>query len=228
MTLPGDGQPVDEDFAWFLEQFGAPTASQRVSSRTIAKFQGKLPDQLLEYWQRFGFCSFRMGLFSIVDPDEYEEDMETWIGDTDIVERDSYYVIARTSFGKLFLWGTHTGYMYNITPSLGWVYAEDRHSQKIKTEGADKYLRYFFSALTPESVDSKGNDRKLLHDRATAKLGQLGSDEVFAFEPSLMTGGEAKLENIEKRNVHIHLSVLSQLGHREVLDRAALTKKAFG
>jgi hypothetical protein len=58
--------------------------------------------------------------------------------------------------------------------------------------------------------------------------GALGQDEVFAFEPSLILGGKAVVHNIVKRNVHVHLALLAQMGHREFLDREALAKKAFG
>jgi hypothetical protein len=52
---------MDEDFAWFLEQFDQPTGSVRVRPEAIERFRGKLPDRLLDYWNEFGFASFRMG-----------------------------------------------------------------------------------------------------------------------------------------------------------------------
>jgi hypothetical protein len=219
---------MDEDFAWFLEQFGDPTESVRVQPETGERFRGKLPDQLLAYWNEVGFASFKNGLFVLTNPDEYEPAFEEWVGDTELVEKDAYYVIARTAFGKLFLWGTKTGYMYDVNPVQGWIYGEDRHTGDIGAGNADECLARFFSGTNPEDLDIKDADGKPLFERAVAKLGPLAMDEVFAFEPALTAGGTAKLDNLAKRNIHVHLSLLAQLGPREILDRQALARKAFG
>ena len=75
----------------------------------IEKFRGKLPDKLLEYCQEYGWCGYAKGLLWTVDPGEWEDTLEDWIGDTPFMEKDAYYVIARSAFGKLVLWGTNTG-----------------------------------------------------------------------------------------------------------------------
>ncbi|HET7795477.1 MAG TPA: GAD-like domain-containing protein [Rhizobacter sp.] len=219
---------TDEDLEWFLEQFGPPTASEAASDEVIRKFRGKLPDQLLTYWQELGFCGFKNGLFWLVNPDDYEAELEAWLGDTEVVEQDAYYVIARSGFGRLFLWGTKTGYKYHVDPTQGWIYGEDRHTAEISLGKQDECLRRFLSGTNPKAIDMKGDDKQPLFDRAASKLGPLAADEVFAFEPALVAGGSAKLGNITKRNIHVHLTVLAQLSHREILDREALTRKAFG
>jgi hypothetical protein len=219
---------VDEDFAWFLEQFGEPTAAAPASPQVIDKFRGKLPDQLLAYWQDFGFCGFKDGLFWIVNPDDYEAELEAWLGDSNMVEQDAYYVIARSGFGKLFLWGTKTGYKYYVEPTRGWVYGEERDTAQIGLGKADECLRNFFAGTTPKSLDVKDEAGKPLFERAVSKLGPLAESEVFAFEPALAAGGAPKLESLAKRDVHVHVSLLSQLGPREFLDRQSLTHKAFG
>lgn len=225
---PAQPSAKDEDLEWFLEQFGAPTCRSDVDRATIERFRGKLPDQLLTYWETLGFCSFRDGLFTLTNPDEFESDLEAWIGDTDIVEKDAYRVIARTGFGKLFLWGTKTGYMVDIDPVRGWIYCEDRHTADIAVGHADRCLRWFLSGTDPESLDIQDGGGKPLFTRAVAKLGPLGPAEVFAFEPALAMGGTPKVDNIAKRDVHVQAGFLAQLGHREVLDRQSLARKVFG
>jgi len=219
---------MDKYFEAFLEEFGEPTSAKPATAEVVERFRGKLPDKLLAYWQRYGFCSFGNGLFSIVNPDDFEAELEAWVGDTKLVEEDAYYVIARSGFGDLLLWGTKTGYRYRVRPMYGWILQLDGNAAEIATAGADSAIEGFFCTKTAKYFDEKDEDSKPLFERAVAKHGPLAADEVFAFEPALALGGTAKLDNIAKRNMHVHLSVLAQLGHREILDRQALTRKAFG
>ncbi|WP_416885664.1 GAD-like domain-containing protein, partial [Marinospirillum sp.] len=98
----------EEDFLDYAG-FGPAMQSKVVPADKIARFRGKLPDKLLEYWQTYGWCGYAKGLFWTVDPDEWEPALEAWIGDTPFMEQDEYYVIARSAFGELYLWGRESG-----------------------------------------------------------------------------------------------------------------------
>lgn len=97
---------MNEDFEYFLENMGPAISKRRAPPSSLARFQGKLPDQLLAFWDEHGWCGYADGLFWTVDPQEYEPVLEAWIGDTPLMERDAYHVIARSAFGKLYLWGS--------------------------------------------------------------------------------------------------------------------------
>jgi len=218
---------MDKELGWFLERFNRPTHFVSAPEDAALRFKGKLPDALLAYWKELGFSGFLDGLFWLTNPDDYEGALEEWIGDTSIMEEDSYYVIGRTAFGDLFLWGERNGYKYVVSPCLGWILQKDGSRDKIATYGADAAMKSFFAIMNRGRCDMDGSDKKPLFDRALAKLGPLQADEVFAFEPSLIAGGKAQVESIAKRNIHVHLSLLAQFGHREILDRQVLTRKAF-
>jgi hypothetical protein len=84
---------------------------------SIERYRGKLPDQLLAYWEENGWCGYADGLFWTVNPQDYEAALEAWIGDTPLMEEDSYYVIARSAFGDLYLFGgDHCVFHANWTP----------------------------------------------------------------------------------------------------------------
>ena len=53
----------DDDLAFFLSEFGQPTTIVPATTADIEAYRGKLPDQLLEYWQILGFSGFADGLF---------------------------------------------------------------------------------------------------------------------------------------------------------------------
>ncbi len=218
---------MDKYFNWFLEESEAPTRYEDVDSATVSKYRGKLPDQLLNYWKKYGFCGFKGGLFSIVNPAQYEHALQSWTGDTPIAEEDAYYVIARSGFGDLFLWGEKNGDRWTINPVNSWIIQRDGDKELIASGEIDKAIGLFFSSKTLSrvgEVDSAGNP---LFARAIAKLGPLASDEMFTFILPPFLGGARTLENISKVNVHVQLDLLAQYGYREILDRDALARKAF-
>ena len=53
---------------------------ERVSEEIINKYKNKVPEQVLDIWQNYGFGSFLNGYLKIVNPEEYEELLkETYI-----------------------------------------------------------------------------------------------------------------------------------------------------
>ncbi|WP_448565359.1 GAD-like domain-containing protein [Thalassotalea ganghwensis] len=214
---------LDEGFKYFLKKFDTPIEQAPCSTETINKYTGKLPSRLLEYWQEYGFCGFSDGLFWIVNPEEYEEVLDEWLEPTNIPDNDVYHVFARNAFGDLFLWGEETGYSYQITASQGWI-IEKKNTPRSKHNLA---IERFFGGARPTSQDIDDEDGNPLFDQCVRHLGALKADEMFGFVPSLIAGGDAKLENVEKVNIFVHLSLLAQFGQIEVLDKDALFKKAF-
>ena len=72
---------IDEGFDYFLEKFEQPDWQKSVDQATLNYYQGKLPNRLLFYWQQFGFCRFKQGLFWIVNPADYEDELALWLGE---------------------------------------------------------------------------------------------------------------------------------------------------
>ena len=223
---------TEKNIESFFEWMGKPFVTEPVSKETLEKFKGKLPDRLLEFWRVHGFCGFRDGLFWITNPDDYEPALEAWFGDTPVVEKDSYYVIARTAFGKLYLWGTRTGARYELMePEMGWLYdSGDVRAERDIRDGKSDWLFSVFLALRgpPSKADSKDDNDKPLFERAVKKFGPLAADEMFAFTPALALGGENLLTNLSKVDIHIHLDLLAQMLERQMLDKRSLAKAAFG
>lgn len=52
-----------------------------------------MPDQLLSYWQEEGWCSYANGLFWTVDPDEYEDPFNKWLGNTKLEQLDAFHLL---------------------------------------------------------------------------------------------------------------------------------------
>ena len=86
---------MDENFEYFLEKMG-PCIEKRVAPpSSIERYRGKLPNQLLAYWEEHGWAGYADGLFWTVNPQEYEAVVEAWIGNTAFMAEDVFHIIAR-------------------------------------------------------------------------------------------------------------------------------------
>ncbi|ANJ59102.1 GAD-like domain-containing protein [Pseudomonas silesiensis] len=194
---------MDKVFARFIEKFGGLIDRQEVPVSSIERYRGKLPNQLLEYWAEHGWCGYGDGIFWIVNPQEYEGVVGSWIEGTKLVERDTYHLIARSAFGDLYLWGEKTGFSLKITSVLSRCVI---HNFDLTNEEMDRELQDFLL-----STDIESNDYGDLFKPAMKKLGALRHDEMYGFVPALMFGGPDTLGHLEKVKAVEHLTLLSQI-----------------
>ena len=194
---------MDEVFSIFLETFGGPVDRQEVPASSIERYRGKLPSQLLEYWGEHGWCGYGDGIFWIVNPQEYEGVVASWIEGTKFEQRDTYHLIARSAFGDLYLWGERTGFSLKITSCTSRCFV---HEFEITSDEMDRELQNFLL-----STEVEYNDFDDLFKPAKKKLGTLRHDEMYGFVPALMFGGPDTLDHLEKVKAVEHLTLLSQI-----------------
>lgn len=201
----------DEDFEYFIGKFGEPTHRTAVSTDSIERWRGRLPDQLLTYWQQEGWCGYGDGLFWTVDPDDYEDIIEEWLEDTPLGGLDSFHVIARSAFGKLFACGEKVGPVVTVACPLHVIVALARELHAKSPAELDFDLRNFFAGKTRRTCDMTTDHDGYLFERALKKLGPLAPDEMYALEPALAAGGTIALENLARVKLDPHLTILRQL-----------------
>lgn len=200
----------DEDFEVFIEEFGEATYHFSVPNEAFEKWQGKLPNQLLNYWKNEGWNAYANGLFWTVNPDDYEDLVDEWLEDSRLEEIDAFHAIARSAFGDLYLWGEKTGSSVTICCSINSIIALQKNLKR-KIDDPDFYARTFFSNQEVSRCDLKDELKSPLFDRALKKLGPLAPDEMYGFEPALVAGGKMLLENLHKVKLDQHLTILRQL-----------------
>jgi len=194
---------MDEAFAIFLEEFGSPIERREVPTSSIQRYRGKLPDQLLEYWREHGWCGYGDGIFWMVNPQDYDGVVESWLEGTELEGFDNYHAIARSAFGDLYLWGETSGASLKITSILSRYRV---HNSIYVGDKMDAGIRAF---MVSKRADT--NDYGDLFKPAKRKLGRLHPDEMYGFTPAIMLGGPDKLEHLEKVKAVEHLMLLSQL-----------------
>ncbi|GAB2864139.1 GAD-like domain-containing protein [Pseudoduganella ginsengisoli] len=200
---------MNEYFEMFLDELGPATHQRPVPTSSIERYRGKLPQQLLEYWEEYGWCGYANGLFWTVDPQEYEPVLKAWIGETQFMEKDAYHLIARSAFGKLYFWGENTGDTLKVFAPGS--YCLPRASLFRKDE-LERGLRVFFS-----NRDREENDFADLFAPALRKLGPLAHDELYGFVPALALGGPSDIGHLQKVKAVEHLVFLAQLAPLEIM-----------
>lgn len=201
---------MDEHFDYFYndEGFGPPIYSELVSDDIINKYKGKLPNQLLEYWKAFGFSGWGNGLFWLVNPEEYQDVLDAWLENIETQPHEEYFVIARSAFGDLQVWGTIHGNCYKISSTISSIFP---NIEVMKKNEGDYLIKNFFASQDKKYQNFKDFYNKPLFERAVKKYGELTKNEMFGFEPALVLGGEAKLENVRKLPIISHLQFLASL-----------------
>ncbi|MFU2198796.1 GAD-like domain-containing protein, partial [Acinetobacter baumannii] len=195
-----------DDIDYFYEKYGQPIDKVEVTDDLIKKYRGKLPESILEQWRLFGFAGYLNGLYWITNPDDYAEVIYDWLEDTSLPDDDVYYVLARSAFGKLLIWGEKNYNRYYVLTLEGIL-----HDKGEKNEGAEFYGSDFFFLPKKNYLDYTDKNGNKLFDRAVKKLGVLKADEMYAFEPALALGGVESLTYLAKVNLPVHMKFLKQV-----------------
>ncbi|HEL5052451.1 TPA: DUF1851 domain-containing protein [Stenotrophomonas maltophilia] len=209
---------VDSSFEYFYAKkgFGPAVEIRSVPPSKLQHYRGKVPDKLLEYWQAYGFAGYGGGRFWMTDPDEYAEALHAWLYGTEFYGKDHYYVIGRTAFGDLTLWGTKTGRSLTINCPWAMIFPTDK-SRWMKEGKEDFLISAWVAFMTFDDMDETDDNDALLFDRAVKQLGPLAHDEMYGFVPALALGGPCRLDHLQKVKAAEHLLFLAQLGERRAM-----------
>lgn len=164
----------------------------KVDDKCIKEYTNRIPKELVEIWNNFGFGSFMDGYLKIINPDEYYE-----------VFKDSYFrsdisiPIFATAFGDIITWekNRYVGivqYRYGDYEIM--ISNFDLFLKLLNDEG---FIERFFSIN--------------LYQEAVEKYGDLKFDECFGFVPILAMGGCEKVEFIKKVKMKEHIALINEL-----------------
>lgn len=86
-------------FDLFVNKYPPGNDLRKPTAETLEQFQGKLPAELLDFWQEYGFGNYGGGLLKIIDPTDYVDTLTLWLG-----EQEDCFPILMTGFGTLFIY----------------------------------------------------------------------------------------------------------------------------
>ncbi len=174
-----------EDLDFLLKQRGKPTASVSVAQEELVRWQGILPNRLLFFWQKLGWCSFADGLLWLVNPDDYTGMVDMWLEGTKYKDIDTFHCIARTAFGKMIVYGEKNKRTMKIMPQHATIWVDDKKVVRPQKCG-DIDISVVLGFSDDEDFDIEDINGNLLYPQAVKKLGKLEDNEIYAFEPFLL------------------------------------------
>lgn len=212
---------MDAGFRYFYKEagFGPIVDSTCVPQIVLARYAGRLPNRLLDYWRLYGWAIFGEGLFRFVDPAEHDALIALWLAGTPFENKDRYHVIARSAFGELFLWGEHSADSLTIQTLHGQIFPSDRTSEigDATPEKFDRLLEEFMGTLDREYLDVLGDDDELLFQRLQKREGRLKGDEIYGRTSKYLHNYQCSPEQFRKMHAVNHMSLLAKIGERHVM-----------
>ncbi|MBC1897308.1 DUF1851 domain-containing protein [Listeria booriae] len=164
---------------------------EKVSEEILGEYRAKLPEEMINFWTKYGFGTFMEGYFKSVNPIEYRDILE----DTSERYTDGI-VLFTTGMGDLIIWSE--GYVRMLNYRYGIV-------KTIMSK-----FKFFFQSLESEKFK---NDYLMWnpYQEAVKKLGIPAYDECFGYVPILALGGAEKVENLQKVKLKEHILLISAL-----------------
>ena len=169
----------------------------------IEEYRGRVPDELVEIWEAYGYGTFAQGFLRVIDPRLYEAEVGERICKT---EGDGVAIpVMVTGLGDLITWKpSHPG-------AIGIMF---RHGDTVGLGTLKTFL----------TLTRVGGPRHLsaklkwdLFPEAVAAHGELPYDQSFIFVPLLSLGGAATVENLHKRetitSIKLAVDLQGVIGH---------------
>ena len=167
-----------------------------VPREIVDEYRGRVPDELIEVWENYGYGTFGEGFLRIIDPKLYEAEVGDCIGKT---QGDGIAIpVMTTGLGDLITW----------EPSAGVIGILYREIRTVGLGSMDAFLTLTYLDGAEHLSDTLNWD---IFPEAVAAHGELPYDQSFIFVPLLSMGGEAKVENLHKRDTIASIQVAVDL-----------------
>lgn len=174
-----------------------------VPAEIIEEYRGRVPDELIDIWETYGYGTFGEGFLRVIDPKLYEAEVGDCIGKT---QGDGIAIpIMATGLGDLITWEPSrsgaTGILFRRGTTVG-LGTLQSFLTLVRLDGAEELSDSLDWDIFPEAV---------------AAHGELPYVESFIFVPLLSQGGVAEVENLHRRetiaSIRVAVDLQGVIGH---------------
>lgn len=181
-------------FIEFFKKYPKYKILEHPSEETINSFKNILPDQLIQFWIKYGFGEFMDGYLKIVNPNDYQGVLNDAYNNS-----DNEIVFGITALGDFMCWDKDAINLVKF-----------RYGNYNIIESGDD-MEWFFNSDLAEDFFVKEELLAKNYSSAKEKLGDLEFDECFGYVPLLGIGGSEKAENLQKVKIKEHISIIAQM-----------------
>ncbi len=181
-------------YTLFERKFGSSAENcSKPTGEQLAKFQNKIADEIINFWNQFGWCRYANGLFQFGNPDDYEDILFEWFGE----RASTMLVLGHTAFADMFI--LMDGRIRFFDVLYGRLF--------LTSTGVENYLD---STLPYDNYLDNVLQADVFRD-ATKRLGYLKQDECFAFVPTIPLGGSMDTKTAKIVKFREHALFLTQI-----------------
>lgn len=166
--------------------------TNKVDSKVIEKYKGKIPNELITVWERYGFGSLLNGYLKVINPEEYQEIVEM-----SYFRANVSIPIFVTAFGDIINW-EENNYIRIVKYKNGTF------------KGIASGFEFFWDDIVTDYFRKKYFEVEK-YEEAIAMWGELEYDQCFGYVPLLGLGGSEKVENLKKVKIKEHIELITQL-----------------
>ncbi|HEK9100050.1 DUF1851 domain-containing protein [Bacillus pfraonensis] len=173
-----------------MENIKSFISIEKAPTEVIEKYVGKIPEQIIDIWKKYGFGSMLNGYLRVVNPEKYLEILK----DSYIRYQEAIPVFT-TGMGDILVW--ENNYLLLLNYRKGVV---DVAAGKFKFFFNNAADDYFLERVLDWNPYQEAKDR----------YGELAFDECFGYTPLLGLGGSEKVENLQKVKLIEHIYLITQ------------------
>ncbi len=163
-----------------------------VPDELVARYEGLLPEEILDIWREYGLGTFYHGYLKVIDPREYKKLLEDtyWRGDAAIP-------VFATAFADLIIW-QEDQYLVIVNYRKG--------VSHVMYDG----FEFFLEDLMDGWLDEKHLSMRT-YNAAVKRYGSLAYGECFGYVPLLGLGGRETVNNLRKVKIREHIALIAQM-----------------
>lgn len=214
MAGPTEQEWIDDT----LQKYGPMENAVYPSADEHAKWQGRLPERLLRFWQDHGWGSLSKGQYWVCNPDQLRPVIEELFTDDPEFDLDDMIPFGYNAIGMIDVY-FGAGRTMTINLPFGSVTWRDQSTNSATGKPNSEFMVIFRRIRSGAHILDWNDERGTpIFPWALENLGELTSGEIYGFIPAYAMGQRFPVENLQKVPLVEHLVFLASLQRPTLYD----------
>jgi hypothetical protein len=216
---------VPELYQPVVDRLGLPLGASPLTEAAVARYRGHIPDSFLDFIKVSGYGIWQKGFWQFCDPEAYRGLLPLIFGKDREFRVEEMHVLGFSAFGKLLVWNeTYSDVEVDLSESqiacLG-------HAKPDLPATPDQSLAIALRYVDEAAYDQVDEDGKHLFKRCLRAYGQLEPGQIYAPILPPAIGGEFRLDNFQKADALVSLSIMAQWDRFRLVDHGSIPQKVI-
>jgi hypothetical protein len=216
---------VPELYQPVVDRLGLPLGASPLIEAAVARYRGHIPDSFLDFIKVSGYGIWQKGFWQFCDPEAYRGLLPLIFGKDREFQVEEMHVLGFSAFGKLVVWN-ETYRVVKVFISKSQIACSKYVRPKVSASH-DQSLAIVVGHVDDAAYDQVDEDGKHLFKRCLRAYGQLEPGQIYAPILPPAIGGEFRLENFQKADALVSLSIMAQWDRFRLVDHGSIPQKVI-